>query len=142
MGTNLRKRLHECYLAVRSWPIWGVPPWVRGYLTAVTAAYVAAIVIAAEFTLGSLRTLVLFAGLTLCIAVTVELTRRAGENAGVIKDVFGVWILPIAVLLPPVYVLLAPIAQIALSGHHQPVIGFVDFPTHLGDAADEILPSR
>ncbi len=31
--------------------------------------------------------LFVFAVLMLCIATTVELTKRAGENAGVIKDV-------------------------------------------------------
>ncbi len=44
----------------------------------------------------------------------MELTKRSGENAGVIKDVYAVWELPIAILLPPVYALLAPILQYTL----------------------------
>ena len=59
--------------------------------------------------------LLVFAVLLLCIATTVELTKRAGENAGVIKDVWGVWELPIAILLPPVFALVAPLIQITLA---------------------------
>jgi len=59
--------------------------------------------------------LVLFAALMLCVATTVELTKRAGENAGVTKDVYAVWELPIAILLPPVFALLAPLIRILLT---------------------------
>src|SRR5207237_1000943 len=38
----------------------------------------------------------------------------AGETAGLTKDVFGVWELPIALLLPPVFALIAPISRVAL----------------------------
>src|SRR5262249_59978247 len=53
--------------------------------------------------------------LLLCNALTVELTKRAGENAGVIKDVYGVWELPLAILLPPVFALVAPIFRFTLT---------------------------
>ena len=39
---------------------------------------------------------------------------RAGENAGLIRDVYAVWELPIALLLPPVYALLVPVFRLAL----------------------------
>jgi len=45
----------------------------------------------------------------------VELTKRAGENVGLIKDVYAVWELPIAILLPPVYALLVPIFRLSLT---------------------------
>ncbi len=51
----------------------------------------------------------------MCIAATVELTKRTGENAGVTKDVYAVWELPIAILLPPLFALLAPLVQFALT---------------------------
>ncbi len=48
--------------------------------------------------------------------VSVEATRRLGEPAGtVVKDLLSVWWLPMAVLLPPVYVLLAPFPLMALT---------------------------
>ena len=37
-----------------------------------------------------------------------------GENAGVIKDVYGVWELPVAILLPPIYALTLPILRVTL----------------------------
>ena len=49
-----------------------------------------------------------------CTAISVELTRKAGEQGGVIKDVQGVWQLPTAILLPPLYALIVPIIRIAL----------------------------
>jgi diguanylate cyclase (GGDEF)-like protein len=59
--------------------------------------------------------LLLFGGLVACGCATVELTRRAGETALFIKDVCGVWELPIAILLPPAFAMLAPIPRIALT---------------------------
>ena len=47
--------------------------------------------------------------------MTVELTKRSGENAGLIKDVYTVWELPLAILLPPVYALVAPIFRFTLT---------------------------
>jgi diguanylate cyclase (GGDEF)-like protein len=46
---------------------------------------------------------------------TIELTRRVGEPSGLIKDLHAVWYLPTAILLPPLYCLLAPIPILALS---------------------------
>src|ERR1039457_3356839 len=43
------------------------------------------------------------------------MTRRAGESIGLTKDVYGVWELPVAILLPPVYALLAPVLRMALT---------------------------
>jgi diguanylate cyclase (GGDEF)-like protein len=45
----------------------------------------------------------------------VELTKRAGENTGLIKDVYAVWELPVAILLPVVYALVIPIFRLALT---------------------------
>jgi hypothetical protein len=61
---------------------------------------------------GQLR---LFAVLVLCGAGAVELTWRAGEPSGLVRDVSAVWDLPAAVLLPPVYALLAPVPRMALT---------------------------
>jgi diguanylate cyclase (GGDEF)-like protein len=38
------------------------------------------------------------------------MTRKAGEQGGLVKDVQGVWELPVAILLPPFYALILPIA--------------------------------
>jgi diguanylate cyclase (GGDEF)-like protein len=49
-----------------------------------------------------------------CNLLTVELTHRAGEPAGLVKDVHAIWELPLALLLPPLYGLLVPIPRMVL----------------------------
>lgn len=56
----------------------------------------------------------LFAILVCFGAVAVELTRRTTEPAGLIKEIHAIWQLPIALLLPPVYCLVAPVATFGL----------------------------
>ena len=47
------------------------------------------------------------------MAVTVELTRQVGEkHGGLVKDVYGAWALPAAILLPPVYVLVLTVIHL------------------------------
>jgi diguanylate cyclase (GGDEF)-like protein len=111
------KRVREHGRAVSGWPIWQLRPWLASYIGLVIAVYVAAIavaVIVAPWS-GLWHDLGLFGALLLCSALTVELTKRAGENAGVIKDVYGVWELPLAILLPPFFVLVAPIFRFTLT---------------------------
>ncbi|TDD13689.1 GGDEF domain-containing protein, partial [Actinomadura sp. KC06] len=55
-----------------------------------------------------------FAALLACGAVCIEATRRLGMPAGVARDLLSAWWLPVALLLPPVYVLLIPIPLQAL----------------------------
>jgi diguanylate cyclase (GGDEF)-like protein len=59
--------------------------------------------------------LLVFLLLVGCGAVSVEATRRQGEPAGVLtRDLLGAWWIPIAVMLPPMYSLLAPVPLMAL----------------------------
>ena len=111
---GVRQRVHGHVLAVRAWPLWALPRWLVCFVLAVMAAYIAAIAVAASATSLQPRDLAVFGVLLACSAASVELTRRTGENAGLIKDVFGVWELPIALLLPPVFALIAPISRVAL----------------------------
>jgi diguanylate cyclase (GGDEF)-like protein len=53
--------------------------------------------------------IVLFAALMACGAVCVEATRRLGQPAGVSRDLLSAWWLPVALLLPPFYALIAPL---------------------------------
>jgi diguanylate cyclase (GGDEF)-like protein len=101
-------------MAIRRLPVWELPRWLAIYVVAVTAAYLAATAAAARVTQVRPHDLVLFGLLLACGAATVEMTRRAGENAGFVKDVHGVWELPVAILLPAVYALVAPVPRIAL----------------------------
>jgi diguanylate cyclase (GGDEF)-like protein len=114
VGSRCHNRMQAYRAAVRPWPLWGLRPWLIVYIAAVVVADVAAIALAATVGLGSGRDLGLFAALLICNAATAELTRRGGENVGVVKDVYGVWELPVAILLPPLYAVVMPILRQAL----------------------------
>jgi diguanylate cyclase (GGDEF)-like protein len=115
MRADVRTRLHAARQAVQAWPMWELPPRLAAYIVALVALYAAAIGLAVSATSVSAHDLFVFGALLVCIGTTVELTRRAGENAGVTKDVYAVWELPIAILLPPVFALLAPLIRIGLT---------------------------
>ena len=117
MGSERCKRVREHVRAASGWPIWQLRPWLVAFIGLVTAVYVAAIVTAVvvEPWTAPWHNLWLFGALLLCTALTVEMTKRLGENAGLIKDVYTVWELPLAILLPPVYALVAPIFRFTLT---------------------------
>ena len=119
MATERCKRVHSGTRvhrpAIRSWPLWELPRRVVIFITVVTAVWVGAIGFTITRTPLALHDVLLCGALMLCTAATVELTRRAGENAGVIRDVYAVWELPLAILLPPVYALVVPAFRCALT---------------------------
>jgi len=100
---------------LRSWPVWQLPRWLAACLTAVIAAYAATAAWAlasAPVRPGDLRLCAVFIG---CGAASVELTRRAGEREGLTQDVYIIWDLPAAVLLPPLYALMLPLPRAVLT---------------------------
>jgi diguanylate cyclase (GGDEF)-like protein len=108
-------RLPRRLTAIGGWPLWSLPRRLLIFILAVIAVDLAAIGIAVSFTAVTRHDLALFGLLVGCTAASVELTRKAGEQDGVIKDVQGVWQLPVAILLPPVYALLIPIVPRVLA---------------------------
>jgi uncharacterized membrane protein YvlD (DUF360 family) len=100
---------------VRDWSVWSLPPRVRAFVLLVICADLACTGVAAAGFRFSSGDLALFAGLLACGAVTVELTRRASEPAGVVKDVYAVWELPVVILLPVLYALIIPAIRLALT---------------------------
>jgi len=108
------RRLLRQSIAVRSWPLWSLPRWLVIFILAVIAADLAALGVAASSTAVSTSNLALFSLLVGCTAMSVELTRKSGEQGGMIKDVAGVWELPAAILLPVLYALVVPIIRIGL----------------------------
>jgi diguanylate cyclase (GGDEF)-like protein len=97
---------------LRSWPVWELPRWLATFVAAVVAAYIVAVAVATVLTSFRLHDLALFALLLGFMVASIELTRRSGEPAGLTMDVYGVWQLPIALFLPPVYALIAPISKL------------------------------
>ncbi len=111
----LIRRLLRRRTAISDWPIWSLPRWLITFVLAIIAADLAAIGVAVSFTTITRGNLALFGLLLLCTVLAVELSRKAGEHGGIIKDVQGVWELPVAILLPPLYALIIPITWIALT---------------------------
>ena len=100
---------------LRSWPVWQLPRWLAACITAVIAAYAAAAagaLASASARPGDLRLCAVFVG---CGAASVELTRQAGEREGLARDVYIIWDLSAAVLLPPLYALLIPLPRAVLT---------------------------
>jgi diguanylate cyclase (GGDEF)-like protein len=101
--------------SLRGWPVWQLPRWLALCVTAVIAVYAAAVAGALTFDPVRPGDLRLCAVLVACGAASVELTRRAGEQEGLTRDVYGIWDLPAAVLLPPLYALLIPLPRAVLT---------------------------
>jgi len=112
---RLTRRLSRLKSVISDWPVWSLPRWVTAYVVAVVALELAAIGVAASFTTITGHDLALFGLLLACTLLAVELSRKSGEQGGIMKDVQGVWELPVAILLPPFYALVVPIARITLT---------------------------
>ena len=91
------------------WPLLDQRPLLLIYLVAVVGADVA--LIGWELARTPLHTgqFALFAALLACGVACIEATRRLGMPAGVSRDLLSAWWLPVALLLPPLYALLAPV---------------------------------
>jgi diguanylate cyclase (GGDEF)-like protein len=100
--------------SIKVWPIWSLQRWLLVFILTVIGTAVAAIGVSASFVTLTGHDLILFGLLLGCTALAVELTRKAGEQGGAIVDVQGVWELPAAILLPPLYALLIPIVRFTL----------------------------
>jgi diguanylate cyclase (GGDEF)-like protein len=100
---------------VSRWPLRELPRWLQALVAVAIAGYCGAICVSAAVTRVQAGQLRLFAVLLACSAAAVELTRRTGESTGVVRDVYAIWDLPTAVLLPPLFALLAPVPRMALT---------------------------
>ena len=100
-------------VGVRRWALWRLPRRALAYVLAVEAVAVLALVVGVWTVSFRVRDVVTFVVLVGCGAVSTEVSRRLGvpsnrENRPY-KDLLSAWTLPIALLLPPVYALLAPV---------------------------------
>ncbi len=100
---------------VREWAIWSLPKPLLALWLTVTCGYLAWIGVRAANFSFRLSNIALFAALVGCVVFSVEMSRRASEPAGVVKDVYAVWELPIVFLLPGLYALIGPAIRLALT---------------------------
>jgi diguanylate cyclase (GGDEF)-like protein len=102
-------------VAVRDWLWWQLPPVLRWYVAAVPVAAVAVIAVTADQTSWRLLDVAKFAILLCCGAISVAATPRIMyQFPGLTRDFTTVWVLPAAILLPPVYAAVMPIPLLAV----------------------------
>jgi len=110
-STDTPTRRHRWQVPpIRHWTVWSLPPLTRAYVIAVPAVAAVALAVAATRTQWRVSQLGVFFLLLASAAAMVEATRDVKlPRDTVTRDLQEVWYLSIAVLLPPVYALLAPI---------------------------------
>jgi hypothetical protein len=105
---SVRRAISQC-------PLWDLPRWLQVLVVGVLTVYCGATCASVAATRLQASHLRVFVILLACSAAAIELTRRIGEPAGVVRDVYAIWDLPAAALLPPMYALLAPIPRMVLT---------------------------
>jgi diguanylate cyclase (GGDEF)-like protein len=107
---------------VTGWPWWRLPLLLRCYVAAPPVVATALIVIVGLHTDWRMVDFEKFLAFTCCAVISVACTPRLAYTAGIARDFGSIWVLPAAVLLPPVYVLIVSI----------PLLATVQFWVHRG----------
>jgi diguanylate cyclase (GGDEF)-like protein len=95
---------------VREWAWWQIPIVIRCYVGVVVLAALAITAFAAARTIWTMADLWKYLLLLVCGMVSVAATPRiAYIKPGLARDFITTWVLPVAILLPPVYAMLTPI---------------------------------
>jgi diguanylate cyclase (GGDEF)-like protein len=98
------------WAVVKDWAWWQLPPVLRSYVGAIPVTAFVMIVFAMSQTTWTAPDLMKFGLLLVCGMVSVAATPRVAYlKAGVTRDFLTAWVLPVAILLPPVYAMLTPI---------------------------------
>jgi diguanylate cyclase (GGDEF)-like protein len=101
---------------VRGWAWWQLPWLLRCYVGLVPAVAVVLTCLAAAETTWHATDLGKFALLLGCGLISVAATPRVVyRHGGMTRDFITVWVLPIAILLPPVYAMVTPIPLYVLT---------------------------
>ena len=119
----------------RQWPLLTMPASLIGYVLAVLACDLALTGWELTDTPPRAADLLLFGALLAAAVICIEAMRRLGPPAGVSRGLLAAWWLPIALLLPPLYALLAPVvigAVLYLRARQMPVYRRVSGPAALG----------
>jgi diguanylate cyclase (GGDEF)-like protein len=115
MGASVLAGCIKRRLAIRDWGWWQLPLPLRCYVAAVPVATTVTIGTASAYTDWSLADLGKFLLLMACALTSVAFTPRVMyTTGGVTKDFTTLWVLPTAVLLPPIYAAIVPIPIFAV----------------------------
>jgi diguanylate cyclase (GGDEF)-like protein len=102
--------------AFGDWAWWRLPPVLRFYVGAVPVTAVVLIGYAASQTTWTMADLGKFVLLLGCGLVSVAATPRTAYAQGaLVRDFITAWVLPIAILLPPVYAMVTPVPLLMLT---------------------------
>jgi diguanylate cyclase (GGDEF)-like protein len=108
-ASSLASRIKRC-VVVQDWAWWQLPLLMRCYVGAVPLAAAATIGVTAAYTDWRAADLEKFFLLMVCAVISVASTPKiAYASPGITRDFTTVWVLPTAVLLPPVYAALVTI---------------------------------
>ena len=100
----------------RTWAWWQLPWRLRSYVGLVPVTALVLIGYAASQTTWHSGDLVKFLLLLGCGLISVAATPRIAYTQGaLVRDFITVWVLPVAILLPPVYAMVAPIPLLAMT---------------------------
>src|ERR1700722_16714778 len=111
-ASSFASRIKRC-VTVRDWPWWHLPLPMRVYVAVPPLAALMVIGLAATHTDWTVADAVKFLVLMCCGMVSIASTPRiAYANPGLTRDFTSVWVLPTAILLPPVYAALISIPMI------------------------------
>jgi diguanylate cyclase (GGDEF)-like protein len=96
--------------AIRNWAWWQLPAVLRTYIGVCAVTAIALIGYALSQTAWQSADLVKFFLLLVCGLVSVAATPRVAYlQSGMARDFLTAWVLPVAILLPPVYAMVMPI---------------------------------
>lgn len=100
--------------SIGAWACWRLPPLLRGYVVSLIALAVVTLGAGLAITPWHLRDLEIFLVLACCGTISMASTPRiVYKVGGATRDFSSMWLLPAAVLLPPVYSMLMAIPVVA-----------------------------
>jgi diguanylate cyclase (GGDEF)-like protein len=108
--SSLTSRLIRRFV-VKDWAWWELPPLLRWYVATPIIGALAFMAIAAAHTDWQVDDLIKFLVLACCGMVSNASTPRIAytSSGGLTRDFSSVWVVPIAILLPPIYAAIVPI---------------------------------
>jgi diguanylate cyclase (GGDEF)-like protein len=110
MGASSVTRRVQARLDFRQWAWWQLPILLRGYVGLAALTAVGMIGFAASQTTWRAANLAEYALLLGCGMVAVAAKPgKAYHMGGMTRDFLSAWVLPVAILLPPVYAMVTPI---------------------------------
>src|SRR6201992_1176878 len=113
--TSAMPRHRWSVASIRRWPLWALAPGARAYVMATVLPAAAFAVLAAWHTTWHPSQVPVYLLLLACSAAMIEAIRDVKLSRDTMtRDLQEVWYLSIALLLPPIYVLLAPIPLVVM----------------------------